>query len=232
MPEEVLTCRALNRATLARQLLLSRATVKPVAALERLGGLQAQLARPPFVALWSRLAGFKREDLVRAVVRRDVVRATLMRGTIHLVSRGDMMAFRPALQPVLSAGMASIFGDRASKLDVSRLVAAARAYFDDEPRTFAELRRHLSAQFPGLDERAMGYMVRMRLPLVQTPVAGERWAYPGQADFAVAESWLGAPFSDDAGGQTLALRSLCRVRSGLRPGFSIVVRSGDRPDAR
>ena len=89
MAERVLTLRELNRATLARQLLLERRRLSPVKAIEHLVGMQAQWPPAPYVGLWSRVAGFKREQLERALVRGDVVKATVMRGTLHLVSRRD-----------------------------------------------------------------------------------------------------------------------------------------------
>ena len=79
-----LSLRALNRATLARQMLLRRELLAALPAVERLVALQAQLARPPFIGLWSRLSGFRREDLIRAVQRRELVRGTMMRATLHL----------------------------------------------------------------------------------------------------------------------------------------------------
>ena len=81
-----LSLRELNRATLARQLLLRRARLDPVEAIERLAGLQAQWAPSPYLALWTRLARFRREDLSEAMLERRVVKATLMRTTLHLVS--------------------------------------------------------------------------------------------------------------------------------------------------
>jgi hypothetical protein len=85
----VLTTRELNRATLARQLLLERKRLPPLQAVERLVGLQAQWPQAPYVGLWTRLAGFRREQLERLLLRGDVVKATVMRGTLHLVSRRD-----------------------------------------------------------------------------------------------------------------------------------------------
>jgi Winged helix DNA-binding domain len=208
VPERTFSRRALNRATLARQMLLRREKVKPATAIERLAGMQAQLARPPFVGLWSRIEGFRRETLTRAIERREVVRATMMRGTLHLVSRADFLSFRAVLQPMLSQGVKAVLRDRANGLNVDALVAAARAYFDEMPRTFDGLRVHLRTRFPKLDERAMGYIVRMHLPLVQIPAAGATWAYPAAADFAVAESWLDQRLDADDRPHTLALRYL------------------------
>src|SRR5687768_14334206 len=89
---QVLARRALNRALLARQFLLRRENVSPLGAIERLVGLQAQEARPPFVGLWARLAKFGREDLNRLVRERQVVRVTAMRCTLHLMSAADYVA--------------------------------------------------------------------------------------------------------------------------------------------
>lgn len=206
MSETMLSRRALNRATLARQMLLQREKAKVPAAVERLAGMQAQVPRPPFVGLWSRLDGFARADLTRAIEQRDVVRATMMRGTLHLVSRKDFVALRSALQPMLTKGMLSILRDRAAGIDVDAIVADAQAYFKAEPRTFAELRDHLDARFPNSDQRAMGYISRMMLPLIQIPADGAEWAYPATADFAVAESWLGESLDKKENAQALALR--------------------------
>jgi hypothetical protein len=189
--KNVLSERAINRATLARQMLLRREKATPVAVVERLAGMQAQLARPPFVGIWSRAQRFAAADLIEAIDRREIVRGTLMRGTLHLVSRTDYLAFRPVLQPALTAGMRAILKERTDTLDIEALVAAGRAYFGAKPGTFDELRNHLLQRFPKADERAMGYAVRMHLPLVQTPEAGAPWAYPSSSDFAVAVKWLG-----------------------------------------
>jgi hypothetical protein len=192
----VLSARALNRATLARQMLLRREKVSPVVALERLLGLQAQMPRPPFVALWARLAGFRRQDLVSPIASREIVRATMMRATIHLFTRRDFVAFRPVIQPVLTGAWQGVLKDRVKAIDVDRLLAVSRACFESNPCTLEELRRQLVAgPFPKLDERAMGYIVKMQLPLVQTPEEGAAWAYPAAANFAVAESWLDEPLN-------------------------------------
>ena len=106
-------------------MLLRRAKLAPVAAIERLVALQAQVARPPFVALWSRIEPFRRDDLVRAIEQRKVVRATLMRGTLHLMSRRDFLAFRPTLQSALSRSSGSTLGDRARGVDSVALITEA-----------------------------------------------------------------------------------------------------------
>src|SRR5256885_8984012 len=96
--KRVLTLRELNRAMLARQLLLRRSRVGIVAAIERLAALQAQWSPSPYIALWSRVAGFRREQLWAAIERHEGIRARLMRGTLHLVSARDFYAYAVATQ--------------------------------------------------------------------------------------------------------------------------------------
>ncbi|WP_437737460.1 winged helix DNA-binding domain-containing protein [Sorangium sp. So ce1335] len=207
MPTTTLTRRDLNRATLARQMLLSRERTSAVRGIERLIALQAQLARPPFIGLWSRIQGFRREDLVQLAHRREVVRAPFLRGTLHLASAKDYLDLHPVIAPVLHAAVRSILRARADVLDIDSLVAEARAYFDEQPRTMDELRDHLAQLHPDGDVRAMALAVRMHLPVVQVPTEAA-WGYPGTADFAPAASWLGKPFREAAGPQALVLRYL------------------------
>src|ERR1700754_4431202 len=105
MKTETLTRNALNRALLARQMMLAREEISPSRAIERLVGLQAQQPHPPFVGLWTRVAGFEREALLQLLRDRGVVRSTLMRGTLHLTTAADYLALRGTIQPALSAGM-------------------------------------------------------------------------------------------------------------------------------
>jgi hypothetical protein len=221
MPERTLTLRELNRATLARQMLLRREKVKVVTAVERLAGMQAQIPRPPFVGLWSRVDGFRRDDLMRAIEHREVVRGTLMRGTIHLASRGDFLVWRPTIQPVLTRVMNSVLKNYLKELDLDAIVKAARESFDREACTFAEQRQHLRERFPRVNERAMGLIVRMLLPLVQTPQAGQPWAYHAAADFAVASTWLGEDLADEPRPHQLALRYLAAFGPATGQDFQI-----------
>ena len=96
--ERTLTQRELNRALLARQLLLERARLPIPRALERIGGIQDQYAPNAYIRLWSCLDGFRRDDLTQALERRTVVQATLIRGTIHVVSRRDYWPFAVAIR--------------------------------------------------------------------------------------------------------------------------------------
>lgn len=202
-----ITLDQLNRAVLARQMLITRENITPLGAIERLVGLQAQVPRPPYIGLWARLANFDRADLTALLVTRKAVRATTMRGTIHLMSARDYVQFRPVLQSMLGQGLQSIFAE-VGKLDLSGIVAAARARFVRAPCTFDTIRTEVGKQFPKVNDRLIGYAVRMHLPLVQVPTDAS-WGYPAAAEFAVAEDWLGAPItreSDEAG--PLVLRYL------------------------
>ena len=176
--------RELNRATLARQLLLSRdPAITPLLAIERLAGLQAQVPRPPFIGLWSRVPSFTAAALHQLVHDRQVVRASLMRGTIHLVSAADFLLLRAALEPLLSAGVR-----RMANLDVPAVRKHARSAL---PAAFETVRAVLAKKFPKHDERTLGYAARLHLPLVLVPTADVRWSYPGNAHFHDAEVWLG-----------------------------------------
>jgi hypothetical protein len=206
MAPEVLTLRQLNRATLARQGLLAREPLEAAAAVDRFGGLQAQDPKPPFAGLWSRVEGFRREDLHAALHAREVVRGTAMRGTLHLVGATDYLGFRAALQSVLTAGMRAL-GDRAAGLDLAVVLPAARELLEERPRTFNELRADLVRRFPAVNERALGFAVRMQLPLVMVPTE-HPWGFPSVADFALAELWLGAPLPPDPGPEALIRRCL------------------------
>ena len=179
----------LSRATLARQLLLDRSTAGPLDAIERLAGLQAQVPRPPYIGLWSRLATFHPAQLHDLVHTRQAVRATMMRGTIHLVSARDFLALRAALEPLLSAGLRI----HAKGTSPATITAHAKKLM---PARFEAVRAGLAKRFPKLATPAFGYAVRAHLPLVLVPTTTARWAYPGNADFHDAETWLGSPFAE------------------------------------
>jgi hypothetical protein len=206
VPHELLTRRRLNRATLARQMLLQRERGSAVAVVERLCGMQAQEPRPPFPGLWTRLHGFRRQDLHRALHDRMIVRGTLMRGTLHLMSAADYVAHRMTLQPMLTRSLA-LLGARASGLQAEEVLPVARALLSERPRTFGELRVALVETFPGINDRALGFTVRMSLPLVMMPTE-DRWGFPADSRFGLAENWLGTPVADEANLEALALRYL------------------------
>jgi hypothetical protein len=192
-----LTNAQLNRALLARQMLLSREVMSVPDAIARLVGLQAQLARPPFVGLWTRLQDFRRSDLIKPLHSRQVVRVTAMRGTLHLMTAADYVGLRGALQPGLAKGAQAILRDRQQSFDPAALEAEARKFFGGKPATFDALRNHLKAKDPAADERAMAYTMRMHLPLVQVPTDSQ-WGFPAASDFALAEDWLKTKISGES----------------------------------
>lgn len=193
MADRILKLRELNRATLARQMLLARETISVSAAVERLAGLQAQLASAPYVGLWTRLQNFKREDLASLIDARKVVKATFNRATLHLVTAEDYLRFRTTLQPLLASAASSIAKDR-GEFDLDKVLKAARAYLAEKPRTFADLSDMLAELLPDVDVGAMRYSVRTHIPLVQVPIA-TGWSYPSKPEFTLAESWLGRKIS-------------------------------------
>ena len=170
--DQGLTLRKLNRATLTHQMLLDRKPLPVSDAVERLADLQAQVPNSPYIGLWTRLRAFRRDDLTRLLEQREVVRATLMRATLHLMTAKDYLLLRPALQPALTRSLRSIAGKRLEGLDLDGLVAAARTSVEEAPRTFTELRGLLSSMEPDRDPSALAYLVRTHLPLVQAPPGG------------------------------------------------------------
>jgi hypothetical protein len=137
-----------------------------------------------------------------------VVRGTLVRGTLHLVSRRDYVRFRHTLQPMLSAALRAIVRGRLDGVDLDIVMDEARSWFGEKPRTFDELRAHLERRFPDADTRALAYAVRMQVPLLQVPDVAEPWGYPARADFTVAESWLGTTLSHADASGALMVRYL------------------------
>lgn len=204
MADRTLTLRELNRATLERQMLLARSDTEIPAAIERLVGLQAQAPSAPFVGLWTRLPGFSRADLTALLDVHDVVKAAWVRGTLHLITADDYRRLRPTLQPMLTAGWVDITKRRGPTIDVDAVVAAAREYFAEAPRTFAELSAWLPERFPGDDVGSLRHAVRMHLPIVQVPVASG-WNFPSKPQFALADSWLGAEVATSGGDGMAAL---------------------------
>ena len=141
------------------------------AAVERLGGMQAQEPKHPFIGLWTRVEGFSAEALLDAIAAREVVRATLMRSTLHLFSARDYAALRTALQPPASVAL-RVLGARAEGLDPEAVVPAARELLAGRPLSFDAIRAGLVERFPDVNDRALGYAARTLVPLVMVPGRG------------------------------------------------------------
>jgi hypothetical protein len=194
---DTLTLRAKNRAMLARQMLLAREAIRPALAVDRVLGLQAQWPKLPFIGLWSRIDGFRRQDLARAFARHDVVRATMMRGTLHVVRATDYARLRATIELASALDAKAALRHRAEGLDLPGLVAEATRCFEERPRTFAAIREALAARWPDADVRAMGHSVRLSLPLVQVPTS-DPWSFPAAPEFALATRWLEHPLREAA----------------------------------
>ena len=187
-----LTRRELNRATLARQLLLERSALPITASIEHLVGLQAQTPHTAYTGLWSRLEDFDPLALSDLLVERRVVRLALMRGTIHMVSARDAWGLRPLVQPVLDRVQKSQFSKRLAGVDLDDVARVGQAFVDEAPRTFRALGDHLLMRWPGRDRFALEQTVRTAVPLVQVPPRG-LWGRSGPVAHTSIEAWLGTP---------------------------------------
>ena len=209
MTEPVLSRRALNRATLGRQLLLERVPMDPAAAVEHLVGLQAQNPLDPYAALWSRLDGFTPGPLGDLLESRALVRIVVMRGTIHLVTADDALVLRPLVQPVLDAELThhQEHKDHLAGLDLTAPLALARELLDAQPRTMTQIRAGMAEHFGDLDAAALAYACRNHLALVQIPPRGV-WGKKLQVTYATTEAWLGRSVDPDPSIDDAVLRYL------------------------
>lgn len=210
-----LDARALNRAALARQLLLDRAELPPLDAVAHLCGLQAQEPQEPFTGLWSRLRGFAPADLDGLLTGRRVVRTHLMRRTVHLVTADDALAWRSRHDAMLRQRVLGTYRRELEGVDLDTLAAAVRALLaDGEPRTMTEIAGVLADRWPAPGRPALGEMaVAALVPMVQLPPRGLWRVRSGVRNRPLAH-WLGrepappAPPGTDAAGEALVLRYL------------------------
>ncbi|WP_167152631.1 winged helix DNA-binding domain-containing protein [Streptomyces sp. MBT27] len=185
-----LSRRALNRATLDRQLLLRRSdALSPVEAVGHLLGLQAQNVKPPYFALWSRLAGFRPEALSELMEARDVVRIVTLRSTIHTHTADDALTLRPLVQGARDREL-NTFRKGLAGVDTERLGAIVRTLVEERPYTMKELRDVLLKEWPDADPFALSVAARCVLPLVQVTPRG-MWGRSGQVALTTVEHWLG-----------------------------------------
>ncbi|MFF0740043.1 winged helix DNA-binding domain-containing protein [Streptomyces sp. NPDC004111] len=211
----VLDTRTLNRATLARQLLLDRAARPALDAVRHLGGLQAQEPQEPFVGLFSRLRDFDPAELSDLVTGRRAVRTHLMRRTVHLVTADDALAWRSRHDAMLRQKVLGVYRAELAAVDLDELAAAGRAVLaDGEPRSMSELAGAVAGRWPDAGTRPLGEMlVTALVPMVQLPPRGLWRTRAGVRNLPLAD-WLGRapdPLSDDAAdpvGQALVRRYL------------------------
>ena len=189
---ETLSQRALNRATLARQMLLERRSRPALDAIEHLVGMQSQAPDAPYVGLWARLQGFQPDELSTLTANREVVRIGLMRATVHLVSARDALTLRPLVQTVLDRGFSSQVRKHLEGVDPAEARDLGLALLAERPRTRAELGRLLAERWPDRDPASLSYAVTYLGPLVQVPPRG-LWRAGGPSAHTTLQHWLGRP---------------------------------------
>jgi hypothetical protein len=205
--EPTLTTRRLNRAVLARQLLLERASLTPPRAVERIAGLQTQYAPSAYVGLWSRLRDFGRDQLTDALHRRTVIQATLMRVTIHVVSRGDYWPITAAVRDVRRRWWLRVAGRGAGSEEMARIADRLRELLADGPRRRAEIAAALR-----LDSTAWNG-VGLWVDLVRVPPSGT-WEHRRADLYGLAEQWVGPDRATAEQGAQLLVR---RYLGGFGP---------------
>jgi winged helix DNA-binding protein len=189
LADRVLSLRELNRATLARQLLLERRRLPVPKAIERLAGLQAQWPPSPYIALWSRLEGFERERLTQALLRRQVVKATLMRITLHLVSASDYVFFAGALKAPWVAQLTRRMERMGVDVDVPALAEQALALMADGPRSRSEVLEVFGST--GEQPWFVWTLVQAELGLVRAPESATWRRTLAPVSYVPAQTWLG-----------------------------------------
>ncbi|HEX6341096.1 winged helix DNA-binding domain-containing protein [Umezawaea sp.] len=215
MSGTVLDARALNRAALARQLLLDRADLPVLDAVAHLGGLQAQEPQEPFVGLWSRVRAFDPAALSDLLTGRRVVRTHLMRRTVHLLASADVLAWRARHDAMLRQRVLGTYRRELAGIDLGELAEAGRAVMaDGEPRSMGDLARAVADRWPAPGHRPLGeLLVAALIPMVQLPPRG-LWRAKGGVRNVPVSSWLGRevdPLPEDGSdpvGQALVRRYL------------------------
>ncbi|BCM70362.1 hypothetical protein EASAB2608_05696 [Streptomyces sp. EAS-AB2608] len=202
----MLDVRALNRATLARQLLLDRSAMPVRDAVGHVVGLQAQNTKPSYHALAARPGGFAPREVSALMAGRDVARILTLRSTVHTHTAGGCLVPRPFVQPARDRELGN-FRAGLDGVGLGRLAAVARELVEAEPRTMAQLRQALGAEWPDADPRALAAAARCTLPLVQVTPRG-LWEESGQVALTTVEHWLGRPARPAPAADSVVLRYL------------------------
>jgi hypothetical protein len=201
MTDRILTRRALNRALLARQLLLERSTMSIEDGIEQVGGLQTQYAPSGYVGLWTRLAGFRRAALTEALEDRTVIQATLMRTTIHMVSRREFWRYAAGVRKARRAWALRTPGQAAGEGEMLKAAARIRAALAGGPRSVKEL-GELGAGFVG----SLGLWV----DLVRVPPSGT-WERRRADLLGLADDWVGPSDATEEEGLAHLVRAYLRA---------------------
>ncbi len=209
MAPKMLTLRELNRATLARQLLLRRHRLTTVRALERVAGVQAQWPPSPYLGLWARVEGFHPTQLVRAVERRHAVKATVMRTTLHITSSADYLAFAGIYRERLIAGIErklDAMGERADLAGDGERLAALAA---EQPRSRTKLLAALGRPKLVIEDRQpwlVWYALSAHAGLVCAPPSSVWRSHTSGGTFVPARTWLGADGATGSAAMTHLVR--------------------------
>jgi Winged helix DNA-binding domain len=211
MPQRVLTAAHLNRALLARQRFLERDDLSIPAALEAIGGIQDQYAPAGYIGLWTRLREFRRAALTEALEAREVVQATLMRSTIHLVSAADYPLLAAGTGPARRAWLERVQGGRLTSKQIERAVDVVRAELAEGPRRQKDLQAALVEK--GFDR--LGWIAASQwVDMVRVPPSGT-WDRRRADLYGLAEDWVdGMNEATEEDGLDLLLR---RYLEGFGP---------------
>jgi hypothetical protein len=208
--EPILTARALNRALLARQMLLERSTLGITEVMERMGGIQMQYAPAGYIGLWSRMRDFDRPMLTRALEDRSAVQATLMRSTIHTVSAADYWPMEIGVRRIRREWFENVSRRQIDQLEPDRIADAVRAELADGPLTMRDLTSRLVARgCPPVAAKWAG----MWVDLVRVPPSGT-WERRRADLYGLAEAWLPMPEVTEEQGMELLVR---RYLGGFGP---------------
>ena len=196
MSERVLTTRELNRALLARQHLLERSTAPLPRTLERIGGLQTQYAPSAYIGLWSRQRDFRRDALTRALEKRRIVQATMMRVTIHMASAEDYPLFSAGLREERRRWWLRAHRKQAAGVDMAAVADLLRGLLAGGPRRAPELIQALESEgFPRIVWSGAGLWV----DLVRVPPSGT-WEQRRADLYGLADEWVGPSAASEAEG--------------------------------
>jgi hypothetical protein len=203
----VLSERELNRALLARQMLLERVRAPITRVLERMGGLQAQYAPAMYIGLWSRIVGLERDAVTRGLERKTVVQGSLMRTTIHLVSRRDYWPFAVGVRRPLREWWLRTHGRGVDPKEIAANDRKVRRAFAGGTLTRAQLEEVLGGRLA-----AAGLFVNM----VRVPPSGT-WERRRADLYALAEDWVGPESATEDEGVELLVRRYLQGFGPARP---------------
>jgi Winged helix DNA-binding domain len=208
MAADVLTKRALNRATLSRQFLLERASLPVEMVIDHLVGMQAQNPFDPYYGLWARLDAFDPGYLAGKVMAGEVVRASFMRATLHMLTTDDALRVHPTTRGVLERVFRSTqFAKDLVGMDMGELLELARASMEEAPRTRAELARALGERWPDRTPSSLAQAATYLVPVLQVPPRGV-WGRKGQAVWSTFSSFSQEPYGPPLAVEDFALRYL------------------------